>query len=95
MSRSLNRSIEVECDEIGVPAFILAGRASLPVRSIIDGWREWFGAIFGEPERDVWIVETGRGVYELHCVRFPTDADLGKAQIGQAQEQWIIERVED
>ena len=68
MSRRLGRSVEVRCDGCGVPTDILTGRACLTVCGVVDGWREWFGAAFGEPERDVWIVDTPQGVYELHCV---------------------------
>jgi len=95
MSRCLGRPVKVQCDGRGVPAFILTGRASLPICGIIDGWREWFGAIFGEPERDVWIVDTPKGVYELHCIRFPEKDAPGDSQTEQEQGHWVMERAED
>lgn len=99
MSRRLRRSVEVQCDGRGVPAIILMGRASLPVYGVVDGWREWFGAVFGEPERDVWIVDTPQGVYELHCVRFPGEEHSKELsaddQTGREQGQWVMERAED
>jgi hypothetical protein len=41
--------------------------------------REWIGALEGEPERDVWKVETARGILELHHI----------------QESWILAKEED
>lgn len=90
MSRRISRFVDVQCSAKGVPLFIHTGRASLPIREVVDDWREWFGAIFGEPERDVWIVDTPKGIYELHHVGYSPDKDAEKAQ-----GEWIMERVED
>ena len=90
MSRHLRRSVDVQCDERGVPLFIAFGRASLPVCEVVDDWREWFGAAFGEGERDVWIVDTSRGIYELHHIGFASEG-----QQGHIEGHWVIERTED
>lgn len=90
MSRRLSRPVDVQCDSAGTPVSIIADRSPLPVCTIIDDWREWFGAVFGEPERDVWVVETPAGVYELHCVRYPS-SDASEQALGQ----WLLERAED
>ena len=71
MSRRLSRPVEVQCDGGGVPLSIQAGGVPLPVLAVVDDWREWFGVLAGEPERDVWLVDTPKGVYELHCVPLP------------------------
>jgi hypothetical protein len=76
MSRRVDRSISaplpvaVTCDAAGVPVAVTLGetREPLPVLQILDHWREWIGAAFSEPERDVWRLEIGRGICELHCV---------------------------
>ena len=95
MSRCLSRSVDVRCNAKGVPVSILAGRAYLPVCEVVDEWREWFGSVFGEPERDVWIVDTPKGIYELHHVGFPVNAELENAELEQEQSHWVMERVED
>ncbi len=89
MSRRLSRPVDVQCDWGGVPILIRVGPAPLPVCAVLDDWREWFGVLFGEPERDVWIVDTPKGVYELHCVRYQPENG------SEPQGQWIIERAED
>ena len=48
---------------------------------VLSHHREWIGVLEGEPERDVWKVETIRGVLELHYLR-----DSG---------QWLHARWED
>lgn len=102
MSRHLSRRVDVQCDERGVPLSVAFGRTLLPIREVVDDWREWFSPVFGEKERDVWIVDTPRGIYELHHVGFPADteenkedAEENKAQAEQDIGHWVIERVED
>lgn len=75
MSRLDGRPVEVTCDTAGRPeVFTITGEScSLTVRAVFDHWREWIGALDGEPERDVWQVETVRGVCELHHLRHPTE----------------------
>ena len=40
-----------------------------PILSILAHHREWIGVLDGEPERDVWLVETPDGICELHRSR--------------------------
>jgi len=60
-------------------AFALpAGPATqtLHVLQVLDHWREWIGILDGEPERDIWRVETDTGgICELHHLRPPTTAE--------------------
>ena len=53
----------------GVPAEVAFGQVRLPVVGIVDAWREWYDVLGGEPERDVWILETERGICEIHGLR--------------------------
>ena len=71
MSRRDGRPICVTCDGVGEPAAVLFPGAlrPLPVLAHLRHWREWIGSLEGESERDVWIVETARGICELHCLR--------------------------
>ncbi len=90
MSRLDGRWAQVECDERGQPLGItLAGTtAPLPVLGIRRHWREWLGALDGEPERDIWQVETPPGVCELHCLREPNEDEDSRGQ-------WLLFRWED
>lgn len=57
----------------------------------VAGWyREWIGALEGEPERDVWRVETGSGLMELHHLHEPAES-LIPADPGV----WLLARWED
>jgi hypothetical protein len=70
MSRLDGRIISVETDSDGNPiAFILPGSPRDEVRQQLTYWREWIGILSGEPERDVWRVQTPRGICEIHCLR--------------------------
>ena len=60
---------------VGKPIAVVTGPDSAPCW--VNGWevlhvhsfhREWIGALEGEPERDVWRIETAQGVLELHLV---------------------------
>ena len=81
------------CDTQGQPVrFTLAGtKVALPVLGIRRHWREWLGALDGEPERDIWQVETPDGVCEMHCLRTPTEG----AEEAENGAQWVLFRWED
>jgi hypothetical protein len=87
MSRRLSRLVSVRCDDTGTPLCILTGGISVPVEGVVDDWREWLGVLDGEPQRDVWIVDTASGVYELHRLHDDTDGDDAG--------QWLLDRAED
>lgn len=88
MSRLDGRWATVTTGEQGQPVgFLPAGtRAVLPVLGVRRHWREWLGALDGEPERDIWQVETPPGVCEMHCLRTPGEESGG---------QWLVFRWED
>ncbi len=92
MSRLDGRPAHVACDAAGRPAaFTLADETRpVPVAAVLDHFREWIGALDGEPERDVWQVETARGVCELHHLRHPTE-DVNDPVGGD----WLLFRWED
>jgi hypothetical protein len=107
MSRLVGRPVEVICDN-GVPvAFRLNGPAlitpaacppvnggqELQVIGLVAHWREWIGVLDGEPERDVWQVETPHGTCELHCLRHPNDQadEPGENDPGE----WLLYRWDD
>ena len=75
MSRRVQCPVQVACDPGSRPLCLTLSGASVPVLGVVSHWREWFGVGEGEPERDVWRVETPRGVCELHCLRHPTEAE--------------------
>ena len=93
MSRLDGRWANVDCDGRGQPArFVLAGtKATVPVLGVRRHWREWLGALDGEPERDIWQVETPPGVCELHCLREPSEDEEENACNGR----WLVFRWED
>jgi hypothetical protein len=43
----------------------------VPVLQRLTTFREWIGILDGEPQRDVWRVETARGICELHYLSYP------------------------
>ena len=65
MSRLVGRAVAVIADHRGAPCRV-DGRAVLHVYS---HHREWIGALEGEPERDVWRVETADGIAEMHQIQ--------------------------
>lgn len=65
MSRVVGQPIAVVTNPQGAPCWV-SGWEVLHVHSY---HREWIGALEGEPERDVWKVETARGILELHYLR--------------------------
>ena len=92
MSRRVRLPVRVACNGLGEPVALLSERfrGRLPVLARLRRWREWIGALDGEPERDVWQVETPQGICELHCVRFPA-GDAPDAGEGE----WLLVRWED
>ncbi|MDX1931201.1 MAG: hypothetical protein SFU56_01210 [Capsulimonadales bacterium] len=90
MSRRVCEPVTVDCFPNGEPyrvRFAGAG-AYCTVLAIREHWREWLGALDGEPERDIWQVELPQGVCELHCLRDP----LAPPPI---PEYWLLDRWED
>jgi hypothetical protein len=105
MSRLDGRPAQVICDAAGQPrAFTLPGeKRPVPIFAVLDHWREWIGALQGEPPRDVWQVETPRGLCELHHLSHPTededvaedeDEPAGDAD-GSSHGDWLLFRWED
>lgn len=77
----------------GVPAIVAWGRVRLSVTGIVDAWREWYDVLDGGPERDVWVLETERGVCEVHGLRSVT---AGLAQDVECPcDHWLLCRWED
>ena len=88
MSRIDGRLVSADCDENGLPQrLVLPDGFSLSVIAIRDYWREWFDPIGGEPERDVWQLDTDAGHLELHGLRDSLDAATVR--------QWLLYRWED
>jgi hypothetical protein len=71
MSRRLDQEIPVESDGDGVPAVV----GGVAVRQVVEHWREWIGIHDGEPQRDIWVVDIGCGIAEVHCLSWP-DGDV-------------------
>lgn len=95
MSRRVNRPVDVRVNEGGEPlAFIdcshdnrfSSGDRTVPVLACLAHWREWIGILDGEPERDVWQVETSLGICELHCLHYVPNAKDGQAP----HEDWLL-----
>jgi hypothetical protein len=61
------RPVAVETDEQNRPLVV----AGSPVLRRHARGREWVGVLGGEPQRDVWLVETERGLFELHYLCHP------------------------
>lgn len=98
MSRLVGRPVAVDSAPGGAPASLrLWDGRDLPVVAVLDRWREWFGVLEGEPERDVWRVDTPAGACELHQIR--TAAGVGEAEVsggppagssGEACGVWVL-----
>lgn len=90
MSRQQGRLIDVKADAEGNPvAFSLPdGSAMQTVVAYLSYWREWIGVLDGEPERDVWCVETTHGICEIHCLRSPLGTE-------DSPETWLLHAWED
>ncbi|MES2465414.1 MAG: hypothetical protein V4671_33010 [Armatimonadota bacterium] len=66
MSRISNRLVSVETDPVTGEPLRVEG---VPVRRVLDHWREWIGILQGESERDLWRLETPLGICEVHLLR--------------------------
>lgn len=73
MSRRDGRLLRVETDAEGNPTAFSPpdGMPRQEVLSRLTHWREWIGVLDGEPERDIWRVQTRCGVCEIHRLRQP------------------------
>ena len=91
MSRLDGRYADVEMDGMGgMMGFSIRGERDLvPVLSVAETFREWLGVLNGEPERDIWRVDTARGSCELHHLRHPTAED------DDPQGYWVLFRWDD
>ena len=96
MSRLDGRMIQVETDGDGNPtAFTLpGGTLCQKVINYISYWREWIGILEGEPERDIWWVQTEGGICEIHCLRYLT-TDKPDKQAASRESMWLIHAWED
>lgn len=90
MSRRVNIPVIVHCNHRGEPVAVTIGRTAtpLPVLERCSHWREWFGILEGEPQRDVWKVHLPNGICELHCLRHPLAEHASPGE-------WILHRWED
>lgn len=89
MSRIINEAVSVACDESGFPvSFVWQGRRCF-ARDAGERFREWIGALQGEPERDIWRLDTQQGICELHFLHPPImDGDA-------LDGDWLLYRWED
>jgi hypothetical protein len=103
MSRLDGRYAQVETDADGQPlAFTVHGtRDGIAVTGVADYWREWIGVLEGEPERDIWRLETSQGACELHHMRTPQENSGGDNESHesvtkeQGVDAWVLFRWED
>lgn len=101
MSRLDGRPITVETDRDGNPiAFTLPdGSSRQSILSHLTYWREWIGILDGEPERDIWWVETTHGICEIHCLRYLPSGESGtgdtRRQVTLLKEMWLLHAWED
>ena len=91
MSRLDGRYADVKQDGAGgLTGFVIRGeRDVVAVTGVAEHHREWIGVLEGEPERDVWRVDTPRGSCELHHLRQPTAEDE------EPDGYWLIFRWDD
>ncbi len=95
MTRLVHQPVTVETDsETGAPACV----DGVPVRQVLDHFREWIGILQGEPERDIWRVELPRGICEVHLIRHggavqEIQPDHRKCEA--LSENWLLARWED
>jgi len=91
MSRLDGRYADVRRDNAdGLSDFTPRGeKNSIPITGKIEHFREWIGVLDGEPERDIWRVETPRGTCELHHLRPPSAED------NEPHGYWLIFRWDD
>ncbi len=92
MSRYADKPAVVIFGADGVPTEVSFGRTRLAVTGIMDAWREWYDVLDGGPERDIWILETGSGICEVHGLRV---AIANQSQAERPCDQWLLCRWED
>jgi hypothetical protein len=85
VSRRDGRPVAVVVDPAGRPLCV----SGSPVHTICGFWREWIGALEGEPERDIWRVVTDRGIVELHRLHAPVDTEASTGG------HWLLATWED
>lgn len=95
MSRLAAKAVQVICTPEGMPTVIITGRTRLLVGGIVDRWREWFDVLDGEPEHEVWVLDTDAGICEVHGLRpYPsTEPQPGEVDVPCAE--WLLCRWED
>ena len=94
MSRHANKTATVVFGADGVPTEVSFGRTRLAVSGVLDAWREWYDVLDGGPERDIWILETGDGICEVHGLRAAV-TDLIQEGSERSCDQWLLCRWED
>jgi hypothetical protein len=94
VSRRLDRPVSVACRADGSPTSFVWEGDRLAIRGALNHFREWVGALDGAPERDIWRVETARGVCELHHMHPPADAEEAIVTAATAGD-WVLHRWED
>lgn len=92
MSRYADKPAVVVFGSNGIPAEVSFGRTRLTVIGVMDAWREWYDVLDGGPERDIWILETGNGICEVHGLRA---AITDQFQAERPCDQWLLCRWED
>jgi hypothetical protein len=93
MSRRVNgpegMPTEVTTDEWNRPLTV----EGEPVLRRLAYFREWIGILDGEPQLDVWRVETPSGICELHFRSYPNGEEEKNALDPACV--WILARWED
>ena len=92
MSRYADKPAVVIFGADGVPAEVSFGRTRLVVTGVMDAWREWYDVLDSGPERDIWILETGNGICEVHGLRV---AIADQSQAERPCDHWLLCRWED
>ena len=69
MSKRYREPVEVQTTDRGAPSAFRWRGAAYRVLGVLGHWREdagwWEGGGMAVPQRDLWRVEVGAGVYEL------------------------------
>jgi hypothetical protein len=93
MSRLCHTVIDVVTDTEGKPVSLLLPEDGCPRRvrvlGHLDYWREWIGILDGEPQRDVWLLETSDGICELHFLCYCRESDT---PVKTGNGEWILAR---
>lgn len=73
MSRRVNQPVAVDAADDGAPVAFCWHDRWHSVRQVLKHTREWIGVLDGEPQRDIFVIRSERGVCELHFSSFPSD----------------------